>query len=63
MTQSKLRVGFRISQEDRRLLDEVCKARGEDLSGFIRRSVRRELAKLGYYEEEVRKALGVKEGG
>lgn len=60
---SNQRIGVRISTEDRRLLERVCEARGEDLSGFIRRSVRRELAQLGYYEKEVRKALGVEKGG
>ena len=57
------RIGVRIPTKDRRLLDRVCEARGEDLSGFIRRSIRKELAKLGYYEEEVKKANGNKEGG
>ena len=60
---SNKRIGVRISQEDKYLLEEVCKARGEDLSDFIRRSFRRELALMGYYPEKVRKALGVNEEG
>jgi len=38
---------------------KVSRARGEDPSNFIRRSVRMELAKLGFLSEEERKALGV----
>lgn len=53
-------MGVRISSEDRALLEKVCKARGEDFSGFIRRAIRTELAKLSYYPDDVKKALGVK---
>ena len=52
-------IGVRIEKEDRELLDHVCKARGEDLSSFIRRAVRKELATLSYYSEDVKKALGI----
>ena len=55
------RIGVQIPTEDRDLLDIVCKARGEDLSDFVRRAIRRELASLGYYTDDVRKALGMME--
>jgi len=49
----------RMSAEDIELLKKVCKARGEDLSDFVRRSVRKELARLNYLTEEEKKALEV----
>jgi len=52
-------LGVRVSPEDRELLDKVCKARGEDVSDFIRRAIRKELAELSFYPEEVKKALGM----
>jgi hypothetical protein len=51
-----------MSTEDIELLKKVCKARGEDLSDFVRRSVRKELARLNYLSEEEKKALGMMEG-
>ena len=52
-------VGVRITEEDRELLRKVCQARGEDLSDFIRRAVKTELARLSYYPQDVKRALGV----
>ena len=49
----------RIPQEDKILLEKVCKARGEDLSDFVRRSVKTELARLNFLTEEEKQALGV----
>ena len=49
----------RMSAEDIELLKKVCKARGEDLSDFVRRSVRKELARLNYLSDEEKKALEV----
>ena len=53
------RIGIRISSEDRQIVESVCKARAEDISDFVRRAIRRELASMGYYADDVRKALGV----
>ncbi|MGB9622495.1 MAG: hypothetical protein ACPL07_01500 [Candidatus Bathyarchaeia archaeon] len=44
------------------LLRKVCKARGETVSGFTRRAVLIELAKLGYLGSENCKALGLERG-
>jgi len=52
-------VSARFTTSDASLLKQVCTARGEDVSDFIRRSVRKELACLGFYDNEVRLALGV----
>jgi uncharacterized protein (DUF1778 family) len=53
-------IGVRIPQEDKSLLEKVCKARGEDVSDFVRRSIRKELASLSFLSAEEKKALGVK---
>ena len=55
-------IGVRVSPKDRALLDKVCAARGEDLSNFVRRAIRKELANLSFYPEDVKKALGVSSG-
>jgi len=56
---SNVIIGVKITPEDRTLLDKVCKERGEDLSSFIRRAVKKELASLSYYPDETKKALGL----
>ncbi|MBS7620075.1 hypothetical protein KEJ21_05465 [Candidatus Bathyarchaeota archaeon] len=53
------RIGLRISPSDRRLLESVCEARGEDLSDFVRKAIRKELAGLSYYPDDTKKALGI----
>ncbi len=58
---SNLTVGVRITLEDRRLIDVVCEAGGEDLSDFVRRAIRKELASLNFLPEQQRKALGIRE--
>ena len=52
----------RMPIEDVELLKEVSKARGADLSDFVRRAIYRELASLGFLSEDQKKALGIKEG-
>lgn len=54
-------IGVRLSIEDKKLLEKFCTNRGEDVSTFVRRLIRRELASFSYYSEEVKKALGVLE--
>ena len=61
MSNSNLVLGVRVTERDRQLLDQVCKARGEDLSDFIRRSIKKELAALSFLPDEDKKALGIKE--
>ena len=53
-------IGARFSKSDADLLKEVCTARGEDVSDFVRRSVRKELARLSFFTDMEKKALGVK---
>lgn len=52
-------IGVRVTQEDRDLLQKVCIARGEQISDFVRRAVKKELASLSFYSDETKKALGV----
>jgi hypothetical protein len=52
-------IGVRLNPKDKKLLEKVCKARGEDISDFIRRAIRKELASLSFYPEETKKALGL----
>ena len=40
-------------------IKKICVARGEDLSDLARRSIRKELAFLGYLPNDVKKALGM----
>jgi len=48
----------RVDEKFLKLLKKVAKARGEDLSDFVRRSVKLELARLSYLSDEEKKALG-----
>ncbi len=41
------------------LLKKVVEARGEDISSFSRRAIKKELARLNYLSEEEIKALGL----
>jgi hypothetical protein len=41
------------------MMKKVAKARGEDLSDFVRRSVKGELARLSYLSSDEKKALGI----
>jgi len=52
-------IGVRMPREHIKLLKKVCKARGEDLSSFVRRAIYKELARLSFLPEEAKKALGV----
>ena len=53
------RLNLRLESIDMKLLRKVCKARGEGLSDFVRRSIRKELARLSYLSAEEMKALEV----
>ena len=64
MTERSCQIGVRLPAKDVLLLKRVCRSRGEDLSDFIRRAIRTELAKLSFLSALDKKALGVKsEGG
>lgn len=52
-------IGVRMSPTDIELLKNICQARGEDLSDFVRRSIKKELARLSYLNDDEKKALGM----
>jgi uncharacterized protein (DUF1778 family) len=54
-------IGVRVSQEDKKLVEKISKLRGEDVSDFVRRSIRKELASLSFLSAEDKKALGIKQ--
>jgi len=54
------RIGVRISASDAVLLKRICEGRGEDLSDFVRRAVRTEMAKLSFLKPIDKKALGIR---
>jgi hypothetical protein len=62
MSDKKSRIGLRIATKDVQLLKKVCDSRGEDISDFVRRAIRTELAKLSFLKPLEKKALGVKIG-
>jgi len=54
------RIGIRIPKRDAALLKRICESRREDLSDFVRRSIRTEMAKLSFLKPIDKKALGIK---
>lgn len=51
----------RMSGKDVALIKKIYKARGEDMSTFVRRSVLKELARLGFLSDMDKKALEVRQ--
>ncbi len=52
-------IGVRFRDDDRKLLEKICRDRREDLSSLVRRSVLKEIAGLGYLSTSQRKSLGL----
>ncbi len=48
-----------MPSEEVKLVKQIAKARGEDLSDFVRRAVKMELARLSFLTPDERKALGL----
>ena len=59
MSRRRVQVSVRVEEGLYKLLKNVCQARGEDMADFIRRAVRKELARLRYLSKEEMKALEV----
>jgi hypothetical protein len=49
-----------MPRNDARLLKQICESRREDVSDFVRRAIRREMAKLSFGTALEKKALGIK---
>lgn len=52
-------ISVRIDSKTISLVNKVSKDRGEQLSDFVRRAIRIELANLGYLNDDEKKALGI----
>ena len=53
-------IAVRFSISDAKLLEEITKIRGQNVSDFVRLSVRKELARLSFLSDKEKKVLGVK---
>ena len=60
MTEKTSQIGVRLDSSDATLLKRICKSRGEDLSDFVRRAVRTEMANLGFLNPLDKKCLGIR---
>jgi len=52
-------IGVKFPIEDAKLIKKIAVARGEDLSDFVRRSVRKELVNLSFLTDLDKRALGL----
>ena len=50
----------RVTEKDKQTINEIAKDRGENLSDFVRRSVKKELGRMGYLSQSEMKSLGLK---
>jgi len=57
----KSQIVVRLDPKLKELLMKISKLRGEDVSDFVRRAIKMELARLSYLDKEDIKALGIKE--
>lgn len=53
-------ISVRMDQITIDLVSKIAERRGEQLSDFVRRAIRLELANLGYLDDDQKKALGTK---
>jgi hypothetical protein len=54
-------IAMKVEEDDLVLVKKVADSRGENVSSFLRRALRRELASLSYYPADVKKALGLQQ--
>ena len=52
-------ISIRVPPDEKQLIQKLCKIRGENVSSFVRRAVRKELWALGFLSDEVAQALGL----
>lgn len=60
MKHNNIIVSVRFPSSDVELIKIVSKSRGQDVSNFVRLSVRKELARLSFLSCEEKRALGIK---
>lgn len=56
---TKIQYNVKIEEHDIRIIKKISLARGDDVSDFIRISIRKELARLGFLKKDEAKALEV----
>lgn len=56
---TKIQYNVKIEKKDLELMKKVTNNRGDDVSDFIRISIRKELAYLGLLSNQEKKLLGV----
>jgi len=54
-------LGIRVDIELYNILKKVVEVRGEGISSFGRRAIKKELARLNYLSEDEKKALGLRD--
>ena len=54
-----VQMNIKINKQDLDLIKKVSKKRGEGVADFVRVSIRKELARLGFLTNEEMKALGI----
>jgi len=52
-------IGVKMLPSDYDLLKEIARGRGIDVSDFVRQLIRSELARLNYFDDDTKKALGL----
>ena len=55
----KMQLNVAIEEKDLQLVRKVATNRGEGLTDFVRRAIKKELASFGYLNEDEKKALGI----
>lgn len=55
----KVQLNIKIEKRDLKLVQKVSSQKGENSSEFVRRSIRKELARLGFLKTDEAKALEV----
>lgn len=55
------RIGILIDPKDRQTMEQACETRGEDISSFVRRAIKKELIALGCNPAEDAQVLGLLE--
>ncbi|MCK4443763.1 MAG: hypothetical protein KAW09_04410 [Thermoplasmata archaeon] len=54
-------IGAKFPREEADLIRDICQARGEGISSFVRMAIRVQLGRLGYLDRDECKTLGLAE--
>lgn len=56
---TKIQYNVKIEEKDLKLIKKISHDRGDDVSDFIRLSIKKELARLGFLNQQEMKSLGI----